>query len=457
MVNGKTLKDENGILFAPITHVDCVLDNDGNPISEKLAPQTVDDIPRSLGVLYCLKKAQDLINISQYIQASLPVPGDNKVAGDSLVGMPYSTTRKTNTFVPNTVSFESYISALYDPDSFAYTINPGLGTYGALYYGIVCMMFCQYCLGIEVPRHRNMSAFGIPGIEQVELQDVQSMQLGYIINTAKNGLVHCMVCTGITREDGKITSIRMSESVHPVCREVSYTPSQFNNLLSDYTILRYNKIDENTYKQFIPADLALLNNKAVQTKKGTRSLWGKDENVVLDILSRGSYTHYKLTKNGVVSSTEELPVSDEINLGVLGYGKYSLCLTDGENDSMPVEWIVVDYDVTAESEAGGIINVAFASENATPIGIAWSDSNYMFQIVKEVGMAEMVAGTMATSLDKDTIWANHDVDGYAGDTEYELMSSTYTEGTAVYVRVMFRTEFGIYTTPMPSAPVYYKE
>lgn len=456
MLNGKTLYDENGVMFAPITHVDCVLDDDGNPISEKFNTQSGDDIPRSLGVLYALKKAKDMIKISQYVRNSLPVPQDNQSDGDTLVGLPYSSTRKTNTFVPNTTSYETYQSALADPESFAYTINPGLGVNGALYYGIVCMMFCQYCLGIDVPRHRNISAFGIPGIEQVEVQDVQSMQLGYIINTAKNGKVHCMICTGITRENGKITSIRMSESVPPVCREVEYTPEQFNELLSDYTILRYTKIDENTYKQFVPNEIALANNWNVQTKKGTRSLWGKEESVVLDILSRDSYTHYKLTKNGVISSTEELPVSDEINLGVLGYGKYSLCLTDGENDSMPVEWIVVDYDVVAESEAGGIINVSFSSKNANPIGIAWSDSNFMFQIVKEVREADVVAGIMATSLDKETIWANHGVDGYAGDTEYELMKNIYTEGTSVYVRVMFRTEFGIYTTPLPS-PVSYKE
>lgn len=455
-MNGKTLYDENGVLFAPITHIDCVLDDAGNPISEKLNTRSGDDIPRSLGVLYCLKKAQDLIKISQYIQSSLPVPGDNKVAGDTLLGMPYSSTRKTNTFVPNATSYETYQSALADPESFAYTINPNLGSSGALYYGTVCIMFCQYCLGIDVPRHRNISVFGIPGIEQVEVQDVQSMQLGYVINTAKNGLTHCMICTGITRENGIITSIRMSESTEPVCREVEYTPSRFNNLLSDYTILRYTKIDENTYKQFSQSELAILNNKNVQTKKGTRSLWGIEEDVILDIVSRGNYTHYKLMKNGVVSATEELPENDILNLGPLGYGKYSLCLTDGENDSQFVEWIVVDYNVTAESEVGGIINVTFSSENATPIGIAWSNSNYMFQIVKEVSEADVISGSMATSLDKDTIWANHDVDGYAGDTEYDLHKNTFVDGTAVYVRMMFRTEFGIYTTPMPS-PVYYKE
>lgn len=455
-MNGKTLYDENGVLFAPITHIDCVLDDAGKPISEKLNTRSGDDIPRSLGVLYCLKKAQDLIKISQYIQSSLPVPRDNKVAGDTLLGMPYSSTRKTNTFVPNATSYETYQSALADPESFAYTINPNLGSSGALYYGTVCIMFCQYCLGIDVPRHRNISFFGIPGIEQVEVQDVQSMQLGYIINTAKNGLTHCMICTGITRENGIITSIRMSESTEPVCREVEYTPSRFNKLLSDYTILRYTKIDENTYKQFSQSELAILNNKNVQTKKGTRSLWGIEEDVILDIVSRGNYSHYKLMKNGVVSATEELPENDILNLGPLGYGKYSLCLTDGENDSQFVEWIVVDYNVTAESEVGGIINVTFSSENATPIGIAWSNSNYMFQIVKEVSEADVISGSMATSLDKDTIWANHDVDGYAGDTEYDLHKNTFVDGTAVYVRMMFRTEFGIYTTPMPS-PVYYKE
>lgn len=459
-INTKILKDENGNRFAPITHFDAVFDENGNTLTERIGQPVgttiTDDIPETLGVAYALKKANEMIKLSQYMRAALPVPSDNQSAGDTLVGLPYSSTRKTNTFVPNFVNYETYMSALASPNSFAYTVNPDLGTNGALYYGIVCMMFAQYCLGIEVARHKNISFFGIPGVEQVDTQDAQAMRLGYVINCAKNGIVHCMICTGITRENGTITKIRMSESVPPVCREVEYTADSFNSLLANYTICRYTKIEENTYSPLSQIKVESTVNRFVQTRKGNHSIWYTDEDVILDVLDASTFTKYKVFKDGVLSTTESIPGNDVINLGNLPYGKYELFLTDDSNNSPSVSWIVADINVSAESVEGGIINVSFSSKNASAIGVYWCNSNYMAQVVKDISEEDRVAGTISTSLDNETIWANEDVDGYAGDTEAEILAATYSEGTSVYVRVLFLTEYGVIISKWPS-PVSYKE
>lgn len=473
-ITTKVLKDENGVKYAPITHIDAVLDKDSNALSEHLdqldrlgeqlderldqiESNQTEDIPETLGVAYALKKANEMIKISQYIRASLPVPTDNQVAGETLVGLPYSSTRKTNTFVPNFVNYDTYLSALANPNSFAYTVNPNLGTLGALYYGVVCIMFVEYCLGIDVARHTNLSLFGVPGIEQVETQDAQAMRLGYIINRAQaNTNPHCEICTGITRVNGVVTKIRLSESYQPVCREMEYTAEAFNALLSEYTILRYTKIEENTYTPFSQIKTESLVNRFVQTRKGDRSIWYTDEDVVLDVLSASTFTKYKVFKDGVLVSTESIPGNNVINLGNLAYGKYELLLTDDTNNSPSVSWIVADINVSASSAPGGIINVSFSSKNASAIGIYWCNDDYMARVVKEITEADRVAGMKATYLDSTTEWACKDVSGYAGDTEAELMALRFYDGADVYVRVLFLTEYGVITSQWPS-PVSYKE
>lgn len=461
-ITTKVLKDENGVKYAPITHIDAVLDKDSNSLAghldqlddriDQLESNQTEDIPETLGVAYALKKANEMIKISQYFRASLPVPTDSQVAGGTLVGLPYSSTRKTNTFVPNFVNYDTYLSALSSPNSYAYTVNPNLGANGALYYGVVCIMFVQYCLGIDVPRHTNLSLFGVPGMEQVEVQDAQAMRLGYVINCAKNGTIHCMICTGITRENGVITKLRMSESYQPVCREVEYTATQFNSLLTNYTIIRYTKIDQNTYHPFCQLPAESMVNRNVQTRRGDRSNWHTSEDVVLDVLDADNYTSFKLFKDGELADTDELPANNVINLGHLPFGKYKLYLTDGTNNSPSVEWIVVDCTVSATSASGGIVNVSFSSKNAAPVGVAWCNSEYMMRVVKEIPEANRISGTMVTLLDDSTQWANANVSGYNGNTEKDNV--TYSDGDSIYVRVMFMTEYGIYTSPWPSAITY---
>ena len=177
----------------------------------------------------------------------------------------------------------------------------------------------------------------------------------------------------------------------------------------------------------------------------------------VEVSSTGKKPFHDVVKgDGVIVSTVSIPGNNVINLGNLSYGKYELFLTDDTNNSPSVSWIVADINVSAEAVAGGIINVSFSSKNASAIGVYWCDSNYMAQIVKDISEEDRVAGTISTFLDSTTIWANAGVEGYAGDTEAELFSSYYTEGTAVYVRVLFLTEYGVITSQWPT-PVLYKE
>lgn len=90
------------------------------------------DVPETLGEYYLVRKAEEMVNVSAYLKGTIAAPNHTYSAGDTIVGLPYSSTRKENTFVPNHVSFETYLTALSDPNSYAYTKNPGHGAFGNL-------------------------------------------------------------------------------------------------------------------------------------------------------------------------------------------------------------------------------------------------------------------------------------------------------------------------------------
>ena len=104
--------------------------------------------------------------------------------------------------------------------------------------------------------------------------------------------------------------------------------------------------------------------------------------------------------------TKEIPQNDVIDLGVMPYGDYKLCLTDGSDDSGFVYWMVVDYSISAKTLKKGKVQVSFSSKNATPIWTTWrlpanSSSNYNDGPVWTTVITgkDELAGSVVTELD----------------------------------------------------------
>lgn len=413
-------------------------------------PQTgiTHDKPETLGEYYLVRKAEEMVKVSSYLKGVIAAPNHTYSSGDTMVGLPYSSVRKYNTFVPNYVSFETYLTALSDPNSYAYTENPGHGAYGCLYYGATCGVFAAYCLGLKVLRHTNWNWFGIPGFEKLETQDAQAMRIGFLMNTSKNGHTHVRVCVGITRNNGVVTNIRVGEGTDPVTKFTDYTAEEFNAELNDYTLLRYNKLDENTYDPEKSAYNLPFLNPNIMPKKGNKANWSTTENVIIDVLDKGTFTQYVVVKDGVEASPVNIGSGTTINLGHMAYGKYSLYLTNGTNNSAPVEWIVVDIQMSAEARSGGIVRFTFSSANATPIACAWGrPSDYMLNLVYELSKEDIAKGYKDTFLSTEHM-SNYGVSGYEGKgTEYDSYHTYYTtEGNKIRPRMFFETEFGIINT-----------
>lgn len=413
------------------------------------------DKPETLGEYFLVRKAEEMVQASAYLKGQIKEPTHTYSSGDTIVGLPYSSTRKTNTFVPNHVSYETYFTALSDPNSYAYTVDPELGAYGKLYYGAVCGVFVCYALGIKALRHRNLDLFAVPGMEKLEVQDAQSMRIGYIMNTAKNGQTHARVCVGITRNNGVVTNIRMAHSIDPVCEFVDYTAEEFNDELSDYTLLRYTKLDENVYKPNESAYVLPFLNPNIMPKKGNKANWSTTEDVIIDVLYKGDFTQYVVVKDGVSASPVNIGSGTTINLGHMAYGKYSLYLTDGNNNSSPVEWIVVDMNMSAVASAGGIVRFSFSSANAIPIACAWGRaSDYMLDVVFDVTKEDIGKGYKDTFLSTEPM-ANAGEPGYTGKTTLYDACHSYFTSNAIMPRMFFETEFGIISTDWPNSGISY--
>lgn len=433
-------------LVARVEAIENIITNGGGTGSGSDAPTSkgeTSDVPTELGVMYAIKKAYDLANISVYARSAMSFGGNNIASRNYFVGMPYSSTRVDNTFVPNYVTIETFISALTNPNSYAYTKNPGFGASGNIYYGTVCGMFVCYCLGMKTCYHRNMELFEADGFAVKQNQSANGANLGDVINDAKSA-IHTMLIVGIDRKDGIVTHVTTADSWQPYVRITRRTAAEFNSMLNTYTLLSYNKYYKNTYDGSVGRTYVI--NKHIMPRKGNRSNWGETEAVTIDILDASTFTKYELCKNGNVVSTT--PISGNvISLGQMSYGKYELRLTDDNgNKSLPVEWIVVNCTLSAQAIGNETIRINFASKNARPYNIVWAREDYMNLCTFDATEKDIDNGYKDTELSKTATI----VSGLAGypQSKYEQYKTEYiTNKTPIYPRILLETEFGVWTSP----------
>lgn len=421
------------------------LEENGTPS----ASGVTNDVPLTLGEFYVVRKAREAIEATAYLTAALNVPDDSpQVAGDMITGVPYSSTKKWNTFVPNHVSFETYFTAMSDPNSYAYTVHPHSGAREYLYYGLVCTEFACHCLGIKPIIHTNWEIFDVPGMELVSTQDAQAAHIGYLLNSEGRGnRHHVMVIIGVTRTNGTVTSVTIGESTVPFARAMEYTAEEFNTMLSTtYTMLKYNKLEENTYEPLMSPYRMPYFNRNIMPKKGNKANWSNNENVIIDVLDAGDYTDYIVYKDGAQYSTASFS-GTTIDLGVLPWGKYKMVLTDGTNMSGAVEWIVVDKHMSVEARSGGILRFTFSSKNAVPIACCWATpSNCMMFPTWKVNKEDITKGYKDTKLSTEPSCV-YNVAYYSDrKTQSQTWNKDYKGNGKIRPRMLFETEFGIITT-----------
>ena len=367
------------------------------------------DIPENIGVLNTILNAKQCKEIVYTPIEILPCRNNSGVADfpadEPITGLPYSSTRIENYFVPQNVSFHTFMTALTNPNAYIYTEKLDEAPYNQpnarTFYGSVCSMFVDYALGLK-PNWTTMTWADIPGMHLVENRSAYGVKLGDTLHT--DG--HVKLITDIVRDNrGRIESIEVMECHRPVVKRTIYTADEFDEMLyrvaEPYQIYRYDYIWKCKHVQ--TPYVTVEDEYPMAAEEYSTNIMGRfgdkfnvraGDDVVFDVLDAESYTHYKVTKDESTILTNEIPEDGVITLSDVEYGKYEICLTDGDNDSISCKFIAIDCDVSVTFTSPSITTFTFSSENALPLWCAWGSKSYVTRHIYELTEADIEAGTV---------------------------------------------------------------
>lgn len=165
-------------------------------------------------------------------------------AGKEVTGFPYSSTERTDQFITENVSIESFLSAIPNPYSKLY--QAGGGALNSCSFGIVCNGLARYALGIK----RRVSTAKwptIPGMrcvaprEQYTPNDIELCDILYAFNEGRN---HVALITDIIRDESdEIISIEVSEAVRPSCLRKCYSIEEYFKRFALFALWRYDLLE----------------------------------------------------------------------------------------------------------------------------------------------------------------------------------------------------------------------
>lgn len=333
------------------------------------------DVPQSRGVQNLLKRAEQCVNLSYQTAALLPGQTKDIPAGAEVRGIMYSSVREESLYVPNCVSFYTYLTAMLDPNSYVYTRLSAVSN-SKTYYGTVCSAFASYCYDLDAVYSTHV--FGhLDGFDRMEDQSPDALQLGdmWLKENAHVGIV-----TEILRDEtGRVAKVTISQATQPNVISKQYSRGSFQKTLNaGYVLYRYRDLESITYEELPYLRLrdederAPVFNRNLCPRRGDRANWPLGEAVEIDVLDREFYTAAELYRNDeLFSAVTALPDNDCLVFENLPYGNYRLALTDGSRESESVSFIVVDAHVSAEAMGDGRVKISFSSQNAVPDWYAW--------------------------------------------------------------------------------------
>ena len=356
--------------YYPVEEVEIISDADGW------------DLPANEGIRNALLNAEQLAKIKYKVLADFNKVGGVFNAGSTITGIVYSSTRAEDLLVPNNVSLWTFMSALKNPNSYPYTIDITQEPYciqgsAKPYYGQVCTSLVQHALGIKYNfQIHQMTVWD--GFDKVMPQDIDKIRLADILTTEKG---HTRLITGIHRENGSVKEIEITEGLSPCVKKKVHPVEEVVESLKEegYVFYRYRYINDTNHVpspfvcvgEEVPDGNDVLDGFVVIPRRGDRANWRKDENVVLDVVERGGYQYYKLTKDEKVIAQQPIPDNNVIDLGVQPYGTYELCLSNGDEESRATSWIVADYSIFAQAIGGRKAKVSFSTKNTMPLWVTW--------------------------------------------------------------------------------------
>lgn len=367
----------------------------------------VRDVPKNITVLNGYKKAKQMLNV-EWTPTNSTMPNKDGVSlypnGTRRTGVPYSAVLETNTYVPQNVSFYTFVSAVNNPYSLIYTEDvagnhsrtdigktyhgdvPGDG-YRGTYMGSTCSMLIGYALGFRIMYGAGkMYAMATQETPDTFIpiydQSAQGVELMDILLSPGHGIL----VTDIWRtKRGEVVRIKtIEERGYTQTEEINvpektFTAAQFNQHLktgdgTGYIITRYKDLYKNT--EYHPSPVVAVTdegeapvnpvfNEDICVFKGDKSTFTEGDVIRVNFFN-GSYTAMKIYKNDeLVSTVESLDTTThyvDVSTVSSGYGKYKARMVkNGGEYSDYTYWEVLNCNVQYDKET---YTVTFSSANA---------------------------------------------------------------------------------------------
>ena len=350
-------------------------------------------------------------------------------AGIEQIGFPYASTELTDKFFCENVSFESFLTAIPNPDSKLY--QPGHAAFNACNYGIVCNGLARYALGIR--RRVSTARWGtIPGMHEIKPKGqytFDDMQLCDVLYAFGEGRNHVALVTDLLRdENGNIAEVEISEAIRPLCVRRKYTFEQYSQEFGLFALWRYDLLDnvppfDTVQNELLCSGLDKLT-PSITIDNGNRSNYLVNQQVIISAFADGADI-IEISRNREIIKT--LPI---YNKAVIPYmpqeGKYSLRL---KNSGGCAEFYVNDAHFS-HSVCGEDITVQVHG--------CTEGSQILYSDFRQAGAAD----AKVASLEK-----------YEELTESEKLSGVWTRSipkNGANFKIYFENEYGIWTLPMRS-------
>ena len=384
---------------------------------------TISDNPTNVGTMNVIQRAKQCSDLSYVTKNILPGQKSDIDSDTCVTGVMYSSTREESLYVPNAVSFESYLSAIYNPNSYIYT-RTSKSSNSRTYYGTVCSAFASYCYNLPCI-YTTYQLGSLEDFDRRDNQNIDGIQLGDMVLKENS---HVIVIVGIERDiNGLVYSITEAEAIPPQVITKKYYRNTFIHKWLDqgYHIYSYSKINlvKNAYSKWTESDAFSLINKNLCTRRGNKTNWMKGETIEIDILDSSDYDKVGLYKEDKLIDVSRLPDDMYIRYDGLECGNYEVRLFNASHKSDPTSFKVVDVNVKVENLGEGNVKISFSSANATPKWYAWC-----YTEESKLGR-ELMAVAQAFELSEE-------------DRENGFIISNYEKGEWLF-KVEFQTEYGL--------------
>ena len=287
-------------------------------------------------------------------------------AGKEYKGFPYSSTEENDKFLCENVSFETFLSALANPDSVLYTKDMYHSSNASTYYGIVCNGLVRYCLGIN-QRCNTQRWLDIPGMDVVANKgeySVEDIKLGDVLHAYGEGSNHVAIITDILRdESGEIVKVEITEAIRSTCITHTFYVKDFYTKWAKYKLCRYRYLD--TVPPFDEEQNKILFESGIEKQApmiavdyGNKSNYFEGDETVISVFAEGKNTVQVIHDGQII---EEILTSGYTKLvRKFEKGYYTVKLADTEYFT---EFCVCKPEIT-HTVKDGVITINASSQDA---------------------------------------------------------------------------------------------